>query len=261
MTTTLASQLVVTETVEIISTPPGETVRQQVLWLLETNNGCQLPCWWGIVPGQTEWSIAEEFLHRFDRDTFEIPLNPDLTYYGVSVPLPFELSAGDNTELGILVQNGIVERIQTGVSIGDTPPGYLNHYTLSSFLTTYGPPTEVWLSTYSSPPGGGPGSTILPFVVVMFYPDQGIAALYDDLGEIVGDMVRGCPQAYPISTLELWTPNLGLTLEELVNSSASFNMEYLSLEEATGMDEATFYETFKNPDNTTCLETPASLWR
>ena len=158
--------------------------------------------------------------------------------------------------------DGVVDTIETDVSIGDTLPGYLDQYTLSAFLTTYGEATEVWLATYSSPPGGGPGSDgILPFVVVLFYPEQGIAALYDDLGEIVDDMVRGCPQAYPVSTLRLWTPNSDFTFEQLVSNSSSFNREYLPLEESTGMDVTTFYERFKDPDNITCLETPANLWR
>jgi hypothetical protein len=33
-----------------------------------------------------------------------------------------------------------------------------------------------------------------------------------------------------------------------------------SLLEATGMDLEAFYEKFKQPDNQSCLETPAYLW-
>jgi hypothetical protein len=74
-------------------------------------------------------------------------------------------------------------------------------------------------------------------------------------------MVRGCPQAYPVSTLRLWTPNSDFTFEQLVSNSSAFNREYLFLEESTEMDVTTFYETFKKSDNTTCLDTPTNLWR
>jgi hypothetical protein len=263
-TPTPTSQSIATETVISIPTPPGESRMEQVLWLYETNNGCQLPCWWGITPGQTEWSVAEEFLYRFDSnyDIYESSPIPRIVYYGVSVILPQKVFSDYYTELGVLVIDGVVDTIETDVSIGDTPPGSLSQYTLSAFLSNYGEPTEVWLATYRSSPGGGPGSGgILSFVVVLFYPEQGIAALYDDLGEIADDIVRGCPQEYPVSTLKLWSPNTDFTFEQLVSSSSSFNLEYLSLEESTEMDVTTFYETFKKPDNTTCLETPTNLWR
>lgn len=250
-----------TETPIPISTPPGVVRREQVLWLLETNNGCQLPCWWGITPGETEWTIAKEFLNRFDQNIYQASSTPGQVYYEVSIPLPFEVFTEDYTELGILVQNGFVEIIETDVSIGDTPPGHLTPYILSAILMTYGEPAEVWIATYGSSPGGGPGSgEILPFVVVLFYRELGIATLYYDNGVIQGGVVHGCPQEDPAKTLSLWSPDLDLTFEEVVNGSSAFNYEYLSLEESTEMDVVTFYETFKNADNTTCLETPADLW-
>jgi hypothetical protein len=36
--------------------------------------------------------------------------------------------------------------------------------------------------------------------------------------------------------------------------------EFLSVEEAAGMSIEQFYQTFVQPGNQTCLETPADLW-
>jgi hypothetical protein len=33
--------------------------------LLENNAGCRLPCWWGIIPGQTKGIEAQRFLETF----------------------------------------------------------------------------------------------------------------------------------------------------------------------------------------------------
>jgi len=177
-------------------------------------------------------------------------------YYGVNIPLPLEVFSEDRTELGILVQDGTVIAIQTYVSIGDTPPDHLSQYALSTFLTTYGQPGEVWLSTYSAPFEHND----LPFRILLFYPKQGIMALYSDNGIKEGDIVRGCPQQDTVSILTLWSPTLGWTFEKVKNDSSAYNVDYLRLEDTTAMDVATFYETFKNVDNTTCLETPANLW-
>jgi hypothetical protein len=148
-------------------------------------------------------------------------------------------------------------RPQLVVSIGDTPPGYLDSYLLSTFLNTYEEPPEIWLFTYRAPFEEGD----LPFVVVLFYSDKGIAALYSDNGRVQEGIVHGCPQQDPVGVLSLWSPRLSLTFEQVISGSSAFNRAFLPLEETTEMDTASFYETFKNPDNTTCLQTPANLWR
>ena len=245
-----------TTVVPFISTPVGDGEREQILWLYETNNNCQLPCWWGIVPGQTEWQVAEDFLNRFDKNIYRASSPPEGMYYSVSIPLPLEIFIEEQTELSVLAQNNIIEIIDTRVSIGDTPPGYLTQYELSVFLTTYGQPSEVWLSTHSSPFEHDE----LPFSVALLYRDQGIVALYSDNGIKQGDMIHGCPQHNPATALSLWSPAQNITLEGVISGFAVFNRDFLPLEESTEINAVTFYEVFKVPDNTTCLETPANLW-
>ncbi len=240
-----------------IPTPPGKGLKEQVLWLYETNNGCQLPCWWGIVPGQTDWQTAKELLSRFDQDIYRNTLPSGEIYYGVNIPLPLEVFSEDRTELGVLVRDGIVVAIQTSVSIGDTPPDHLSQYMLSTVLTTHGQPAEVWLSTSFAPFEHNE----LPFDMLLFYPEKGIMALYNDNGIKEGDIVRGCPQQDPARVFTLWSPTLGWTFEKVKNDSSAYNVAYLPLEETTELSISEFYETFKNPDNLTCLETEAELWR
>lgn len=246
-----------TQTPFAISTPLGESAAEQVLWLLETNNGCELPCWWGITPGQTDWPTAQKFLSIFDSNIYEAAVTSELTYYGIRIPLLPEIFRVDQTELGILAHDGFVEKIFTDVSFGNTPPGYLTSYTLSMFLTNYGQPSEVWLFTYRSAFEGNE----LPFAVVLFYADEGIVGLFSDNGGRQGDIVQGCPQKDVVSFLSLWEPSLDLTFAQVINGTSALERDYLALEDATEMDIEAFYETFKNADNTTCLETPASLWR
>ena len=239
-----------------IPTPQGDNPIQQVLWLYETNNGCQLPCWWGIVPGQTTWEVAERFFSSFIPDIYSVSGNGGISY-SPRIPLAPEIFGTDSTLPTYSVRNGIVDLILTDVAIVyDTPSGYLTPYVLATFLATYGQPTEVWLSTYPTSIEND-----LPFGVVLFYPAKGIVAAYGDNGERVGDLVHGCPQANPAFYLRLSAPNLDITFERIKDRTSALKREYLSLEEATGMDVATFYQIFQNPENTICLETPADLWR
>ncbi len=256
-TSTPTIPLTAIETPFAISTPLGVETTEQALWLFETNNNCHLPCWWGITPGQTRWQIAKEFLSVFDADIYETTTPSGLTYYGIDIPLSSEIFLTDRMELGILARDGIVEEIITDVSIGNAPLDYLTQYSLSTFLNTYGQPSEVRLFTYRSPFEEGD----LPFVVTLYYSDQGIVALYGDNGERQGNLVQGCPQEYPVSFLSLWSPDLNLSFDQIINGTSALEKEYLLLEEAAVMDVATFYEIFKDIDNTTCLETSADLWR
>jgi hypothetical protein len=221
-------------------------LRQLALEFYETNNGCQLPCWWGIVPGQTEWQVAHQLLELFDHPY--LFSNSKFASYEVVIPLPPKLFRNNRNRMAqyYFVQNGIVVRIDAHVAIEDIVAGYLNQYTLPSLLTTYPYTLE--------------GS--IPFSVVLFYPEQGIVAKYwGSNGEENGDFVRGCPQENPVTYLQLIPPGSKQTFEETTDETSALSAwRYLRLEESTEMDVATFYQTFKNPDNTACLETPAEKW-
>ena len=246
-----------TETLMPTPTLTDTELEQLALELFETNNGCQLPCWWGITPGQTEWETAYQLIKIFDRIPHRVSVNSELVFYEPHIPLPLEIFGDSGTGQFYDVQNGIVIGIETQVAIGHIPDGYLTPYTLASFLATYGQPTEVWLSTY---PAAREGDS-LPFSVILFYPEQGIVAKYRGNGEEHEDYVRGCPQTNPVSYLSLFPPNSKKTFQATrVGTSGLSEWRYLRLEESTEMDVLTFYQTFKNSDNTTCLETPDKNW-
>jgi hypothetical protein len=232
--------------------------RQLALEFYETNNGCQLPCWWSILPGQTEWETAYQFLETFDYPS--LVSDSEFAYYEVHIPLPPEVFKYTRNRMIQLysVQNDIVVRIEAYVAIEDIVDGYFNQYTLPSLLTTYGQPTEVWLSTYPAAREAGR----LPFSVVLFYPEQGIVAEYwGGNGKENGDFITGCPQENPVTYLQLFPPDPNKTFKETMDGTSGLSeWRYLSLEESTNMDIATFHQTFKNPDNTICLETPDENW-
>jgi len=150
------------------------------------------------------------------------------------------------------VKDGVIETIET-------MPGYISNYSLPALLGIYGQPAEVHIRTYRQAREGD-----LPFDTVLFYPQQGIMVRYDSQAEKVGGRIRGCPQQRPALVLALWSPAHAMTFLEAADQTVEIRNEdwwpYHPLQEVTGMDVATFYQTFQKSNNSTCLETPADLW-
>jgi hypothetical protein len=150
------------------------------------------------------------------------------------------------------IRDGLIESI----TIDDPGPspalGFLE------FLGTYGGPSEVWIRTYSEGVREDPPS----FEVALFYPDQGIVAAFGARARLEGDKVRGCLDQAFRPALGLWSPELQVTFYQAADMFMWDREEwaYLPLEEATGMDAETFFKVFSDPNNTSCLETPANLW-
>ena len=46
----------------LLATLPIEEAENAVAELFLNNRNCQLPCWWGIVPGETTWREAHAML-------------------------------------------------------------------------------------------------------------------------------------------------------------------------------------------------------
>ena len=76
-----------TPTITIPPTLPPEEAKAFVLALTESNGGCLLPCFWGFVPGETAWQIAEPQLTTF---AYQIYYGtPDGTFSKASIYLRF----------------------------------------------------------------------------------------------------------------------------------------------------------------------------
>ena len=61
-TPTNTPTLIPTLTWTPLPTLSAEAAHAKIKELLKTNGGCELPCWWGIIPGKTAWPEALHFL-------------------------------------------------------------------------------------------------------------------------------------------------------------------------------------------------------
>jgi hypothetical protein len=240
--------------------------------MLQDNGGCRLPCWWGFTPGEISWEATKTFFVSLGKRIHSVDNNiENYTVYFV-IPGYYESGQSYIGKDGTLDAIGIYAVPPTGE---DGYPAYRDPrfvqdwraYTLSQILEVYGSPQQVLLETYNN-------TLALPFRLLLVYPDLGFLVMYQGpIGEDgqyfrppeaveAGEPIRICLWRSGVVLLSLWSPEYKVTFEDLrpmIGSAA--NPDHLhSLEEATGMSIEQFYQTFVQPENQTCLETPADIW-
>jgi hypothetical protein len=261
-----------------IPTLPAEDARQRLLTLLANNNGCRLPCLWGIIPGKSSYLDARSIL---------LPLRGiaatayfDFTSYPVDdiSPLYVESDLRLNTRVAYVYGNdGVVSYIifralEEQLSKDEygnqlTTPIYgspefiqrVEYYSLSNLFSEQGIPASVMISrelTYEN------NRRSFLIDIVILYPNQGIWAQYTtwmDENE-VGSRIRSCPVNARIE-MELYPPGNPDSFYVLLDKTnwGTTKVGYKTLEEATSMSVQEFYEIFRNPTDQ-CIETPTNLW-
>lgn len=223
----------------------------KVLELLQTNAGCQLPCWWGITPGKSSWQTVQQFLASFaNRLVMSCSKDsPNRCVYSAYFSVPEAVRSGSILAVDFVVDNGIVESIYP-----DT--GNLERYMLPQLLDAQGQPSEVLIQTYSNTP-----SSELPFFLVLFYPRQGIMALYVDNAEKRGDSIHVCFNRGAALTLQSPNDN-NWALKDLapIGGDKEETDKLRPLDEVTNMTIEGFYSALKTPGTLACLETLEELW-
>ncbi len=217
-----------------------EESRAMVQELLETNRGCQLPCWWGITPGETDWQTAQQFLATFATRIEQVENTPLITRYSVEYHVPGWGYDEGYTEFS--VRDGMV----TSMSVNTV--GTELSYQLHQVLSVYGKPTEIFLDydvKFES----------ITFYMALYYPEQGNMAIFSGPTESIkiegteNVLFRFCPQHIGPS-LELWSPDEELTEEDL----QELFPWYLIPLNTNVMEINDFYKLFLDPNVTECIE-------
>ncbi len=213
--------------------------------LLETNNGCLLPCWWGFTPGKTKWSEAQQFLETFA----SVHLYEN---QGEVVGAEVDLWVSKRLASAYLpqiyhIENGVIQSMEVS-------PGFSPLFQFHPFVRQYGKPDGIWIGTYQNESPFG-----VPFLLYLFFPSRGILAVYGADAKVSGDRVRGCIGGdYP--KLGLWAPELMLSFDEvyeLFRLDAPY-WEVHPIEKVSDWNVDTFYQAVL--DSGVCIDTPAHLW-
>ncbi len=263
-----------------------ENAKDLLLDLTQQKGECQLPCLWGFVLGESDAEAASTFVDQFGIGDFRfgdieigahnydngggvgiayskehIIIIIDWSYYQNEESSKLELltvglRAMEKLGTDLITQSPIMSQVFGDVTFNQEFQDYL----LPSILDTYGQPFQVLVMARPDDPQR-PDIQGYPFSLSLVYPEQGIFVEYVSRRETVGNHFIGCPEKSHIY-LATWDPHDNLYWENIVNRVGveTRMSNSIPLDESTSMTLNEFYEIFKNPDNTTCIETPIDLW-
>ncbi len=253
--TAIPSPIAVSNTLIPAFTPaPTLTAEQRKAFVLDRltgNGGCELPCWWGIMPSEATLQTLQDQFRRPFQSGF---LRQDGT---VLYEANYELlnAAGQRdyyVQLGFVEQEGIIQAIEVSSQVyAMAQPGNFardwQRYSIDQLLNQYGVPSRVQLQLVPPiEPGAPPG-----YALIIVYEERGFWIRYQGPATFDGTMVRACPSFAEVEYLVLRLQSSAAKTPVFRPDPDGYDR---SLEEATGMSLKTFYDRFKDASAQTCLE-------
>ncbi|MBN2499153.1 MAG: hypothetical protein JXB38_00220 [Anaerolineales bacterium] len=218
------------------------TVNPSVTAQVKSLENCDLPCWWGITPGETSWKEANEILEKFPVVSIEMrEISSDL--YSEEMIVHFASDIGKDYDVSFGLQDGIVQ--------------VLIFYTrLDEILTRNGIPAQIWIHAYANAHGG-----ITQYVILLYFPTQGNFVYLENEAHNVSwnrELVEICPYdenfGVPFGTDWFFpTKDNEYFWVGLINT---YNMNFdnfARLEDISEWDAQMFYDSFKNPESEDCF--------
>jgi hypothetical protein len=217
--------------------------------ILVSNGDCRLPCWWGIVPGETAWVSAEAYLAPYSLEIAPYE-REEYTYYTAYLIVPEYVSERPVTN-DFAVWDDTVQLLSVHGQTGAD-------FTPATILAGYGMPDQVWVQT-----GRLPREGFLGFSTALLYQQQGFLLFYGTMGQIEGEYVSTCISNTdtPLRLLT-WDADLDLSYAEAmaIGMSTTLLTYDIDLETATGISVKEFYDNFSVTGSEVCLRTPRNLW-
>ncbi len=227
-----------------------EQIDANLTELMLTNDGCELPCWWGILPGEALMSSAREKLTALGASWIG-----DLTStIGIDWGMGIEFEVDDE----IVQTIDIYSSYFPGIERDKYTQGWQPH-SLTAVLEHYGLPTRVLVYKPFEADPGQPSYHLL-----VFYEDLGIEIDYIGSVEILGDnRYLACPDIADIWKVHmlLYQPSQVDDVVERILPTSSISYiadpetvhEVISWQQATGTSLESFFETYSTSEGN-CFE-------
>ena len=264
MTSTLAGVLRTTPaselTVPALRTP--EDALAFTINMQETNGGCELPCWWGITPGETTSRAAMQILFpvknymeifpgffngRGELDSLLLD-----SYSNLRVDLSF---AGKEQPVNSIAVYSFIPSSAQHTQYHNS----WRRYFLYELLTQLGKPSDVWLGfgRYSAEDQRLTRATHF-YELYVLYQDLGIISRYMGPAVTGGVNNRACPTLEQVRDLYLFIKDR--SAERLIGPPGEQFTDARSLDKISNMSVEQFYQAALNSKQSFCIESPAKLW-
>ena len=227
------------------------------------NGGCELPCLWGIIPGQTR-------METLKRDFSQIATFNDITrsvdhfqtvVFTVSAPNDLVgIYDDEQWSFSLRLENNVVVGLLSGITILDE----FADPSLTKFLSYFGQPEELWIRIIES--------QLLDenpdYEIALYYPSKGVFVRWRGGVDTVlnqteqGINVTVCPEYLPTEAdtvkgfnppiFYLFSPDRNLPFDEIIYTHLSEDPggSYQSLSTA---DVKKFYTMYSESDTQQCF--------
>jgi len=241
MTLTASATIFPIESPTLLPTLEPVDAEKAIQELLQQDLQCRLPCFWGIIPGQTSLEETQRIYNRLNM-TFELTYQDgDLQYY--------EARRGFDSVLGIgvmhKVEDGIVQSITVGMSNSkrETSSDEWFAYSPQNLMRIYGMPSEVEFNVdYPHEPGFPPGTAW--YTMAMYFEEKNLIVYYQDALTKSGDLVKVCPTTDGFSGVGIW----------LGKNPHNPPLRLVPLEEATTLTKTQFYDLLTQGESNPCFD-------
>jgi len=229
---------------------------------LADNGGCELPCWWGVTPGETSWQTVRQHFPEQGIQVLE----------GGSLALRYQSGQyrGHPTYTDLMVVNlyqddGMIRSIEIRndsyyLPLQEQFTSLWQRYALQPVLSRHDVPTRVFFDMTIGAPCIGSGS-FPTYDMWVIYDDQGMAIRYSGLLLYDHDTWSVCPVFGQSRRIEisLWSVKDDVAPPDFAagvyDPAGDFSV-YGFLPELTTMSTQTFYETFRQTEPQACVEIP-----
>ena len=217
-------------------------------YLFMSENKCNMPCWWGIIPGKSTWPETRQFIEQFSELSFGVKMvsrikpitkaSSSETYvWTVGNPVPNTDSA---TTIYLDVQDNLVAALEIG------PELVWNFFPIDKLLVTYGVPNQILIGDIYN----DANSQMIYARIYLLYTDERILTSYGYSGSSKENSLKICLYDYSEGYMYMWS-----YLTDL-----DFDFSKLTpLEEYLNLDTKSFYDMFKD-DKNRCLEISKDKW-
>jgi hypothetical protein len=232
-----------------------EDFQAQIKEMLETNENCDFPCWWGIYPGETIFENAQQFIKPLSitSGTYVSDQGNSIFYSRILVPVSINSRGYLNFNMVREIENN--DKIKV-INVS----GYF--YPMAEILNRFGEPSEIHFF----------GPLIFPtdtvqFELFLFFPEKGVLVTFSTTTETPEpeDQIDICDldtQFWPSKLIgfSLWNPIDSLSFDEIDNFLTGGNPSPIApIELISNMNPHTFYLNFSQP-NPECLVIDTALY-
>lgn len=242
--------------------------------LMTENGGCELPCWWGIVPGETNFAMIPELFVpqglvgvKELSQLFVILKQERMVWLEGGIELHAR-GAGSSIGVQFEVENDIIQSIKVrGGKANEEFVDDWGHYSLDQVLTRYGVPSQVFVYNGRQ---AHPGPAY--YRLLLFYETIGVAIDYAGIAQHpIDGKSQVCPDLSQVSLINLFLYQPGKVdnvvelvlppqeVDFVISSGTVYDL--IKWEQSVGTSLEAFHETFKDGDSNNCFEFTVHRYR